>query len=114
MALYHPTFALAKSKTTAARPSRNYTARADKPLFASSEKALAKSKTTAPRPSRNYTARANKPLFASSEKHSQTNKKHIMLVLINLLALGLMAATIAIPATIIFNIYRATHEDHFC
>lgn len=37
-----------------------------------------------------------------------------MLVLINLLALGLMATTIAIPATIIFNIYRATHEDHFC
>lgn len=37
-----------------------------------------------------------------------------MLVLINLLALGLMAATIAIPATIIFNIYRATHEDYFC
>lgn len=84
LALYHPTFALAKSKTTAPRPSRNYTARADKPLFASSEKAL-----------------ANK-------------QNHIMLVLINLLALGLMAATIAIPATIIFNIYRATHEDHFC
>ena len=114
MALYHPTFALAKSKTTAPQPSHNYTARAGKPLFASSEKALAKSKTTAARRSCNYTARANKLLFASSEKALANKQNHIMLVLINLLALGLMAATIAIPATIFFNIYRATHEDHFC
>lgn len=47
-------------------------------------------------------------------RKSTRKQNHIMLVLINLLALGLMAATIAIPATIIFNIYRATHEDYCC
>ena len=52
--------------------------------------------------------------FATLLLQSKTLKYHIMIVILNILALGLMVATIAVPATIIFNIYRATHEDRFC